>query len=170
MSYTKVFETVINRQVVNYLELNDLLSSSQFGFRRGLGTSDLLTAQQHNWATTVGKGGAVRVLAVDIAGAFDRVSHPVLAIKLQAYGIQGDLLKWFSSYLTGRQLQVVVDGEASTSFPITSGVPQGSILGPTLFILYTNDLEEHLPAGVEMAVYADDTTLQTAITVAENQC
>ena len=62
----------------------------------------------------------------------------------------------------------MVDGEASTSFPITSGVPQGSILGPTLFILYTNDLEEHLPAGVEMAVYADDTTLHTAITVAEN--
>ena len=85
---SKVFETVINRQVVNYLERNDLLSSSQFGFRRGLGTSDLLTALQHNWATTVGKGGAVRVLAVDIAGAFDRVSHPGLAIKLQAYGIQ----------------------------------------------------------------------------------
>ena len=165
---SKVFESVINKQLTNYLERNHLLSDSQFGFRRGLGTADLLTTLHHHWATTVGNGGDVRVLAIDIAGAFDRVSHHGLAIKLEGYGIEGQLLTWFKSYLAGRQLQAVVEGESSQLYAITAGVPQGSILGPTLFILYTNDLQEQLPSSVETAVYADDTTIYTTVSATDD--
>ena len=160
---SKVFESIVNQQLMNYLERHHILTNDQYGFRRGLGTADLLTALHHQWSTIAGSGGAVRVLAIDIAGAFDKVSHAGLLIKLQGYGVEGKLLAWLTSYLSGRQLQAVVDGATSACYPISAGVPQGSILGPTMLIIYTNDLEDVLPPGVDVAVYADDTTLCTAI-------
>ena len=160
---SKVFESIVNQQLVNYLEKHNLLSGSQFGFRRGLGTSDLLTALHHQWVSTIGTGGTVRVLAIDIAGAFDRVSHRGLLVKLRSYGIHSKLLEWLESYLSNRSLEVVVEGQTSSRYPITAGVPQGSILGPTLFLLFINDMEDHVPSGVELAIYADDTTLYCQI-------
>lgn len=156
---SKVFESIVNHQLVSSLEKHTLLSSHQFGFRRGLGTSDLLTALHHQWATAAGLESTVRMLAVDIAGAFDRVSHTGLLLKLKHYGIGSKCLTWMESYLSRRCLEVVVDGQTSSRFPICAGVPQGSILGPTLFLIYVNDLENHLPPSIQLATYADDTTL-----------
>jgi len=158
---SKVMESVVNRQLMNFLESSRTLSRNQFGFRRFLGTSDLLTALHNEWIQVLNNGGCVRLLAVDIAGAFDRVSHRGLLHKLEAYGVHGPLLNWLRSYLTGRTIRAVVNGHGSQTLPITAGVPQGSVLGPTLFLLYVNDLEDHLPDGVELAVYADDTTMYT---------
>ena len=160
---SKIMEGIINRQLVNHLETHQLFSSSQFGFRRGLGTSDLLTALQHSWATTLAGGGLVHALAVDIAGAFDKVSHPGVLAKAQQCGIHGQLLAWLRSYLHDRKLTVVVGGQSSPLFPIKAGVPQGSLLGPTLFLLYVNDAEQCLAPGSSLAVYADDTTLYALI-------
>lgn len=161
---SKCMETIINRSLSNFLEKNAILSSRQFGFRSNLGTADLLIALQHEWSRHSAQGGLVRVLAVDIAGAFDKVSHRGLLHKAKQYGIRGHLIDWLHSYLSDRKIRVVLSGQASSVYPISSGVPQGSILGPTLFLLYTNDAEDHLPEEAQLAVYADDTTLYKCIT------
>ena len=103
------------------------------------------------------------MLAVDIAGAFDKVSRVGVLHKLRAYGIDGTLHRWLTSYLSNRTLQAVVGGATSQAFPVTAGVPQGSILGPTLFIVYVNDVPDVLPADTVPATYADDTTLFSLI-------
>lgn len=174
---SKIMEAIINRSLMNFLENNSILSPNQFGFRRGLSTQDALTLLNHRWSTITANGGAVRVVAVDIAGAFDRVSHIGLLHKLQQNGIQGHLLSWLGDYLKNRTLDVVINGKTSQTLPVEAGVPQGSILGPSLFLIYINDAEDTLPDGVHLAVYADDTTLfqflhakdQTATTTAHLQ-
>ena len=87
-------------------------------------------------------GGLVDTIYLDMAKAFDRISHQKLTIKLRNYGFGGSLLKWFQSYLTDRRQRVTVLGAPSDTLPISSGVPQGSILGPALFLLYVNDLPD----------------------------
>ena len=152
-------ETVINRAVTNFLEKNSILSNNQYGFRRGVSAQDILTLLSHRWHTTSARGGSTRVIAVDAAGAYDKVSHPGLVYKASRYGLSGTLLAWLQDYLRDRRLQITINGSTSPLYPMSAGVPQGSILGPTLYLLYTKDAEDHLPAGVELAAYADDTTL-----------
>ena len=139
-----------------------------FPYREGLAgqllrSADLLTALNHEWLTAINGGGAVRALAVDIAGAFDKVSHAGTLHKLKSYGIQDTLHTWLTNYLTNRKIQAVVRGATSGPFPVSAGVPQGSILGPTLFLVYANDAADVLPEGVTPATYADDTTLYCII-------
>ena len=160
---SKVMETITNRQIMNFLESNSILSTRQFGFRRGLGTSDLLTKLHGEWSRAAGSGGFAHVLAIDIAGAFDKVSHTGLRYKASMYGLKGTLLRLLANYLDGRRLHVVVGGQQSSEFPIQSGVPQGSILGPTLFLVYVNDSEDALQEGTDIGAYADDTTLYQCI-------
>ena len=145
----------------------DWLSAHQFRFRTGLGAADLLTALNHEWLTAINGGRAVRALAVDIAGAFDKVSHAGVLHKLKSYGIQDTLHTWLTNYLTNRKIQAVVRGATSAPFPVSAGVPQGSILGPYPFLVYANDAADVLPT------YADDTTLYCIIrssATAESQC
>ena len=99
------------------------------------------------------------MLAVDIAGAFDRVSHAGVLHQAACCRVTGYLLTWLKSYLRDRQLKAVVSGQESPLYPVQAGVPQGSVLGPTLFLLYVNSCEDVVPNGVKLAVYADDTTL-----------
>ena len=152
---------------MTYLEKENLLSKHQFGFRTGLGTADLLTSLHYQWISCINTGGAVRVVAVDIAGAFDRVAHLGVLHKIRSYGLDGTLHRWLTSYLRDRNLQVVVGGATSQPFPIAAGVPQGSNLGPTLFLLYVNDAADVLPDGVSPATYADDTTLYSTMSSME---
>ena len=119
---------------MNRLEHYKLLTPHQVGFRRRLGTSDALQALHDAWITAVGRGGTARILAVDIAGALDRVSHAGLLHKVRHLGIGGPLHTWFSSYLGGRSIKCLVGGKTSSLYTISAGVPQGSILGPTIFL------------------------------------
>lgn len=89
---SKVMEAIINRSITNFLESNQVLSGRQFGFRRGLGTTDLLLSLQHEWSRTSNAGGVTRVLAVDVAGAFDKVSHRGVVHKARCLGLTGHLL------------------------------------------------------------------------------
>ena len=102
------------------------------------------------------RSGATRAVALDISKAFDRVWHAGLLHKLKSYGISGQIFGLISSFLYNRRLPVVLDGKSSQEYPVNTGVPQGSILGPTLFLLYINDFHDVI---CDIAIYADDTTL-----------
>ena len=100
---------------------------------------------------------ATRVVALDILKAFDRVCHASLLLKLKCYGVSGRVFGLISCFLSKRRFWVVLDGTSSQELPINAGIPQGSILGPTLFLLYITDLPDNVICNI--AIYADDTTL-----------
>ena len=110
-------------------------------------------------ARAFNRSGATRAVALDISKAFDRVWHAGLLHKLKSYGISGQIFGLISSFLSNKQLRVVLDGKSSQEYPVIAGVPQGSILGPTLFLLYINDLPDDVICNI--AIYADDTTLSS---------
>lgn len=113
------------------------------------------------------KRGAIDVAFLDFAKAFDKVSHPHLFNKLQSYGIKGQLLEWLNNFLLGRKQRVVINGYESNWLEVTSGVPQGSILGPLIFLMYINDLPSCVNSNVEL--FADDSVLHRQISTS-NDC
>ena len=131
-------------------------SDFQYGFRSSRSTADLLTVVSHRIARAFNRFGATRAVALDISEAFAWVWHVGLLHKLKSYGISGQIFGLISYFLSNRHLQVVLNGKFSQEYPVNAGVPQGSILGPTLFLLYIND---HPDVICDIAIYPDDTTL-----------
>ena len=121
-----------------------------------LSTADILTVVYDRIARAFNRSGGTRAVALDISKAFDRVWHAGLLHKLKPYGISGQIFGLISSFLNTRQLQVVLEGKSSQEYPVNAGVPQGSILGPALFLLYINDLPDDVICDI--VIYADDTT------------
>ena len=132
-------------------------SDFQYGFRSSRSTADLLTVVSDSIARAFNRSGATQALALDISKAFDRVWHVGLLHKLTSYGISGQIFGLISSFLSNRQLRVVLDGKSSQEYPVNARVPQGTILDPALFLLYINDLPDDVICDV--AICADDTTL-----------
>ena len=120
-------------------------------------SADFLTVVPDRIARAFNKFGATQAVAIDIYKDFDRVSRAGLLHKLKTYGISGQIIGLISSFLSNRQFRVVLDGKSSQEYPVNARVPQGSILGPTLFLLYINDLPDDVICNI--AIYADDTTL-----------
>ena len=154
---SKVFEKLVNNRIVDHPEKYGLFSDSQYGFRSSRSTADLLTVISDRIARAFNRSGATRAVALDIYKAFDRVWHAGLLHKRKSYGISGQIIGLISSFLSNRRLRVVLNGTSSQEYPVNVGVPQGSILGPTLFLLHINDLPDDVIC--EIAIYADDTTL-----------
>ena len=153
---SKDFEKLVNNRIVDHLEKYGLFSDFQYVFRCSQSTVDLLTVVSDRIARAFSRSGATRAVALDISKAFDRVWHAGLLHKLKSYGISGWIFWLISSFLSNRQLQVVLDGKSSQEYPVNAGVPQGSILGPTLFLQYINDLPDDVICNI--VIYADDTT------------
>ena len=150
---SKVFEKLVNNRIVDHLEKCGLLSDFQYGFRSSRSTADLLTVVSDRIARAFNKSGATQAVALGISKAFDRVWHA----RLKSYGISGQIFGLISSFLSNRWLRVVLNGKSSQEYPVNAGVPQRSILGPTLFLLYINDLPDDVICNI--AICADDTTL-----------
>ena len=153
---SKVFEKLVNNRIVDHLEKCGLFSDFQYGFRFSRSTADLLTVVSDRIASAFNKSGATRAVALDISMAFNRVWRAGILHKLNSYGISGQEFGLISSFLSSRRLRVVLGGKPSQECPVNAGVPQGSILGPTLFLLYINDLPDDVICNI--VIYADDTT------------
>ena len=158
---SKVMEFFVNKELRKHLFSNGLINSNQFGFRPKHSAPDLLTFVSHQWMSCLNNRQEAKVIALDIKAAFDRVWHKGLIAKLEARGVKGNLLKWISSYLCDRRIQVVVGGQTSEQRPINASVPQGSLLGPTLFLTYIDDLSDQIYNS--MFLYADDSTLYCTV-------
>ena len=152
----KVYERILVKNITNFFDTHHLISNRQFGFRSKRSVSDLLLQLTTTWQKSLENGKDTCVIALDIAGAFDRVWHKGLIAKLKSLGISGDLLLLLQDYLLGRTLQVVVNGSTSSEYPIEASVPQGSVLGPLLWNVYLNDILQLVP---QAHAYADDCTL-----------
>ena len=157
----KVMEKVIFKHVFNFFRDNQVISSNQSGFMPGDSTVNQLLSLYHELALAIDQQKEIRIVFLDISKAFDKVWHDGLLYKLERNGIKGNLLSWFKDYLHNRQQRVVLNGHSSSWGAITAGVPQGSVLGPLLFLIFINDLVNIVNSKIKL--FADDTCLYISV-------
>lgn len=150
----RVMESFLKDTIMNHLLENNLLSPRQHGFISGRSTVTQLLFYLDSCIKNVANGDVVDVVYLDFQKAFDTVPHARLVTKLQAYGIDGDLLRWITEYLKNRSQVVIVNGESSSAGAVLSGIPQGTVLGPLLFVIYINDILDNINS--EGLLFADD--------------
>ena len=164
----KLFERILRGKVVNFIEENGLLSKDQYGFRPGRSTISQLIVHIDKIIEILEKNQNADVLYLDFAKAFDKVCHKTLLNKLEGFGITGKILDWFKSFLSERYQRVIVQGKLSEPEKVKSGVPQGTVLGPILFILYINNITEVLKSCA-IKIFADDSKLIKAMESEEDR-
>ena len=157
----KVLEHVIHRHIMFHLEKYQILTDCQHGFRKNRGCDTQLLITVDDIAKSIEKGKLIDAVLLDFSKAFDRVPHQRLILKLKHYGITGNICNWVSNFLTSRTQRVILEGKSSTSADVISGVPQGTVLGPLLFLLYVNDIPTYVSSKTRL--FADDGLLYREI-------
>jgi len=154
---SKLMEKVIFKHVYNFVHVNNLLSNHQSGFRPNDSTVNQLAYLYHTFCKALDNKKEVRLVFCDVSKAFDKVWHDGLLYKLNKIGISGNLLLWFKNYLCKRQQRVSIRTQSSEWGHVQAGVPQGSVLGPLLFLIYINDMVDNITCPLKL--FADDTLL-----------
>ncbi len=158
----KVLESLLRDEMMEYMFRNDLFSPVQHGFLEARSCVTQLIAVMDKWSELIDEGSCIDAVYLDFQKAFDTVPHQRLFNKLKSYGISGSLLAWIKAFLSNRRQRVMIDGGYSSWKPVTSGIPQGSILGPFLFVVFINDLPDDVKNLVYM--FADDTKVFAKVT------
>lgn len=158
---SKVFERLVCSRLMRFAENKHLLPNDQFAYRKGLGTCDALLTMVGHIQAALDRGGEACAVSLDFSSAFDRINHPALIYRLQLLGVGGRFLEIIKTFLEARSQSVVVDGSRGDVVRVVSGVPQGSVLGPFLFILFTAGMWDCVENN--LSAYADDATLYARI-------
>ena len=137
---SKIFEKVVHKQLYDYFTENNLFYKSQYGYRKGHSTELAALELADRISQYLDNGEIPIAIFLDLSKAFDTLDHRILLSKLKYYGIHGTALQWFESYLSNRSQYVVYEDTKSKQSPLLTGVPQGSVLGPLLFLIYMNDI------------------------------
>ena len=159
-------EHIIYHSIMNYLNSNSILIDTQHGFRSQHSGVTQLISLIEDLSHALDQQKQTDVILLDFAKAFDSVPHQRLLVKLRHYGINDHICQWVNTWLTRRSQQVALDGTFSDSIAVHSGVPQGTVLGPLMFLLYINDITEHVNSPLRL--FADDCLLYRIITTKED--
>ena len=157
----KVMEKIIRDALLEYMEENGLFTNHQHGFRKGRSCVTQLIEVMEKWTEDLDQKKPIDVIYLDFQKAFDTVPHKRLIQKLRGYGVRGKLLSWIEDFLFDRKQRVVLNGQSSSWTEVTSGIPQGSVLGPILFTIYINDLPDVIENMVKL--FADDTKVSASV-------
>ena len=161
----KVLEHVVSSSIVKHFTNHNILYDLQHGFREKRSCVTQLVMLVNDLVTSIYNKEQVDLILLDFSKAFDKVSHEKVLVKMHEYGVRGNTLKWIESFLHDRSQTVVLNGTASDPIPVSSGVPQGSVLGPLLFLAYINDLPHNISSKVRL--FADDTAIYISLTSAD---
>ena len=158
---SKLLEHIVYSSISQFLSDNHIISPRQHGFRPGHSCETQLILSVDDWSKSLDRGLRTDMAIFDFSKAFDSVPHQRLIVKLISYGIRGNTLAWISSFLMNREQRVTINGSKSSWLPVTSGVPQGTVLGPLLFLLCINDIASNVHS--EIRLFADDCILYRTI-------
>ena len=164
---SRILEHILYSNIMSHLEANDLLTRSQHGFRKHRSCATQLALYSHEVMRAIDGGSQVDSVFLDFRKAFDTVPHKRLLIKLRAYGISSQLCDWIRDFLSERSQFVVIDGKSSSKTEVISGVPQGSVKGPLLFLVYINDLGDNLSSPLRL--FADDAVIYRLVNSSDDQ-
>ena len=160
----QMLEHIITSNIMQHLDKHNILHDAQHGFRKHRSTETQLIQLIDNLAHNIDNRIQTDAILLDFQKAFDKVPHQRLLYKLAYYGISPQAHNWVQSFLTNRTQQVLLEGNMSSPINVTSGVPQGSVLGPLLFLIYINDLPDYIQNNSTVKLFADDTIIYHPIT------
>jgi len=159
----KILESLISTTLLDYLDQHNLISKQQHGFLKKHSTTTNILSSLNDWTLSMHNHRSVVIAYIDFQRAFDAISHTKLIFKLSHYGIDGNLLFWIQAFLTNRSQCVKVNATMSSYLPISSGVPQGSVIGPLLFTLFINDIIDLFDSPTKAILFADDIKIYSEI-------
>ena len=164
----KLLEHIVHSNISSFFDSKNFLTPLQHGFRQKRSCESQLLTTLRDFSQSLNKKGQTDAILLDFSKAFDKVDHKLLLSKVNNAGIHGPLLSWLKSFLNQRLQHVVVDGCISDPNPVLSGVPQGTVLGPLLFLIYINDIADNLSPGSSLRLFADDSLLYREIKTSED--